>query len=58
VRGTLSSRAPAEIAACIVSDLADARIVRLHEYIDSAAVDPVLDDRIELMDPALLEDFE
>jgi len=58
VRGTLGSGAPVEISVCLMIDVAKGRITRIQEYLDSAAIKPVFDDRVELMDPRMLEDWE
>ena len=42
LRGTAPSGAAVEVAACIVCTVADGRITRLDEYLDSAAIAPLL----------------
>jgi len=42
LRGTAPNGAPLEISACLICTVADGRITRLEEYLDSAQIAPLL----------------
>jgi ketosteroid isomerase-like protein len=57
-RGMLGWGAVVETPVCFVAEVADGRFTAIYHYLDSAAVGPVFEDRVELMDPRLLEEFD
>ena len=57
-RGILGWGAAVAIPICFVAEVADGRFTAIYQYLDAAAVDAVFEDRVELMDPRLLEELD